>query len=220
MLSRVTCNLIKTFVKEGDLHDVGSIIIAMQEEDNVADTLGYRNCFKLLRNLAAHEPSVLYQGLCSAGKCKILYFNKEDGGQIAVDICVLTAYMFTMYLRTEQFEYIMFIVALTKLLFKSKLLCKCDKPLAFTRSNSVLKYYMTYRNYMVENYDMLTMFDDEDARILDLYGTNKTVFWKIAIPDFSKVWRVFMSGLVDLREPDNINAYIELFDVREGLMSR
>lgn len=107
-----TIDLIKRFAVSEDISYIPAIIVGMQEEDNVSETVSFKNCFRKLRNIAAHEPATITSQLLTGDNVmnvKIVFVceSVSNGAneKVILDITQFTAWMFEMYLKTRNLYY-------------------------------------------------------------------------------------------------------------------
>ena len=225
-MTEQTRKLISKFSITFDVSLVPSIILNMQEEDNVSNTIQFKNCFKQLRNLAAHEPHTITTQLLSKnnkGNTKIVLTSSKLGDvcKLIIDINQFTAWMFDMYVITDEVSYLRFWKTLCRIIYPFL----NHKPESFNdyfefnldRHGNSANLYLAYANYLMEKKNVPKVFSVEDTYVADMYGTNRKLFWRITIPDFMSVTGLFISGDVDVYVRSNVETYLEIFREREGI---
>lgn len=217
-----TRKLVDKFSLTKDITLIPSIILSMQEEDNVSNTIQFKNCFKQLRNLAAHEPYTIITQLLSKGnkgntKISLISMKLGDAYKLVIDINQFTAWMFDMYMKSSEISYIKFWQALCQMLYPC-LNCKSGTfEFNTVKYNSLAELYLAYSEYLLKYKNILKVFSLNDTYVADMYGTNRKLFWRITIPDFTQVTGLFISGDVDAYNSANVATYLEIFKEREGV---
>lgn len=217
-----TKGLIVEFQKKPDVEVLLSIFIALHEEEGVSERISFKNCLRHLRNMAAHEPAMFVKGLMDGyniGSQKIV-FNGADGVCVVLDTVQLLVWMFDMYLKTEEKEYLIFIKAVYHMLY----------PRALERYMNMGRYdfwkegdevllapYVKWMKFMFEQCGMIRSFGVEDPYALKLMKENPKVFWKTAIPSLMELACFYMSGCVRLLNKANLRYFVQLYVAREGV---
>ncbi len=112
-MTKNTQNLILEFSKTRNVRLLPSIFIGIQEEDNVAEIISFKNCIKLIRNIAAHEPETLVNQIKDVNNtgCSKLVFKPAGSAadvqkRVVLDIVHFTAWLFDAKLKTGDIAYI------------------------------------------------------------------------------------------------------------------
>lgn len=221
-MTEQTRGLISSFAQEQDIIKVPEIILRLQEEDNVATVLRYKNCFKAIRNMAAHEPSTLCEQLASKenrGNQRIVLRTKDEK-VVVVDMLAFIVWMFDMYLQTEEAAYLAFVKAVMELLYPNAIKrFSLKQPFLFTKAanGGMLDTYVKWVEFLYEHYGIVKPISIYDPYITNLYRENFKVFWKVAVPDLMSMACFLFTDNVDLTDIRNVNYFIAIRDAREGL---
>lgn len=217
-----TRKLIAEFRKEQDTETLLSIFIALHEEEGVSERVGFKNCLRHLRNMAAHEPAMFVKGFSNkynAGSQKIV-FTGADGTCVVLDVVQLLVWMFDMYLKTEEKEYLIFIKAVYQMRYKKAL----ERFAGVTGydfwmegDEALLSPYVIWMQSMYTQCGMVRSFGVEDPYAAKLLKENPKVFWKTAIPSMMELACFYMSGGVRLLNKANLKYFIQLYVAREGV---
>ena len=221
-MTEQTRKLITKFSLTFDITLVPSIILSLQEEDNVSGTIQFKNCFKQLRNLAAHEPHTIITQLLSKnnkGNTKIVLTSTKLGDvcKLIIDINQFTAWMFDMYVISDEVSYLKFWRTLCLMIYPFINTKSGTFEFNLDRHGNSANLYLAYSNYLMEKKNVPKVFSVEDSYVADMYGSNRKLFWRITIPDFMQVTSLFISGDVDVYVRSNVLTYLEIFKEREGL---
>lgn len=224
-----TGSLITSFVEARSSHLIPSIIIGMQEEDDVSNRIQFKNCFKQLRNIAAHEPSTLTTQLMNESNkgCQTIVFKTTytnlDKNTLTVDMVQFTAWMLDMYMITRDRNYLMFIKTLIRILYPAAFKKYQEKvqpvfsaePLGKSKVDSwCLSQYLLWQKYMNIHYGDIRPISTIDPFIVNMFQDNKRVFWKMAVPNMMDlVLFIFGSNVNDVKS--NITLYLEIFKARD-----
>ena len=224
-----TVKLINEFVRTRAIHLLPSIIIGMQEEDNVSDTVSYKNCFRLLRNLAAHEPGTLttqIKGVYNAGNQKIVFVPEELRGDIVVDLAQFTLWMMDMYKKTGEAAYIKFAMTLMQILMPYSIgimretNCTLDigsKPSSMSDAEWATREFLKLQNIWYESYGLPKTVNVKDDYFSELLRSNPKLFWKIAVPNMMWLLLFLFYNTPAKQYKNCVDLSIEIFRVREGL---
>lgn len=225
-MTQETKQLISRFTCDMDLDLLPSIITGMQEEDNVSGTTKYKNCFKGLRNIAAHEPSVIisqWKSKYNEGCSRIVFecSNTEGfkGNRLCVEMVQLTAWMFDMYLISKNKSYIDFWHTLMNILYPSIHEIQVQKRFKFDSTvykSGLIELFLKFQDYMYDTFGKIRTLNVREAFIAKLYEDNQVLFWKIVIPDMFSLVELFIMGVVDLNEESSYRTFLEFIDAREG----
>ena len=218
-MTQETLSIIKNFMMTQDIADIPTCILRMQEEDNVGNVIEFKNCMRQLRNIAAHEPSTITSQLLVGDNTNNvkLVFKPESGNIVALDTVQFTAWMFSMYLRTENMGYLWFWKGFMKVVYP-KIASGHEVRFKFgaiTDKVSLLKQYLAWKNYRFEEYGDIKNINIYDPYITQLIKDNPKVFWRVALVDMFSLVRDFLTGKIDYTSRANIQAFLALFVERE-----
>ena len=215
-----TEDLIKAFSLNKDITLLPSIIIGMQEEDNVCKVLHFKNCFRQLRNLAAHEPYVITSQIMAGtnvNNTRLVFDSKDNTEVLTVNMEAFTAWMFDMYTITGNIAYLVFWRTLMKILYPS--ICSENTAGVTFKFGSdttrLLSEFAALQDYMVANFGELWVINPKDAYIQKHLKENIKIFWRMAIPNFFTIIKLYLNGCIDVRHKDNINMFLALYSARE-----
>lgn len=226
-MTKQTFNVISSFVKSQDIKLIPSILIGMQEEDDISNLIDFRNCFKILRNLAAHEPDTLTSQLLTGnnqGNSK-LTFNTDSGlleHRVVVDMVQFTIWMFDAYRKTKNDAYLRFWKAFIKLLYpeiNNRLNRGVQKFLLDPEAykSGLLGMFLAYQKYCYFTLGKIKTIAPEDPYVCQLYQNNIRVFWRVAVPDMMDIVLLFAEDFIDINDEANISGFIALYKEREGV---
>lgn len=217
-----TIDLIKRFAVSEDISYIPAIIVGMQEEDNVGETVSFKNCFRKLRNIAAHEPATITSQLLTGDNVmnvKIVFVceSVSNGAneKVILDITQFTAWMFEMYLKTRNLYYLMFWWHLMYVLYPYTKNKKVVSSFNFKMQNSLIHMYQDWSNYRRDNGLEVKYVNLIDPFITKNLAENGKLFWRLSIPSMFPLLEAFITGEVSVKNEDNIRAYIALFKARE-----
>ena len=207
-MTETTRNLIDDFQMRQDLRLLPSIIIGMQEEDKVSEIIEFGNCFKKLRNIAAHEPDNLIsqvQLFIDTGCQKLLLVTK-DNIIITVDMVQFTAWMMNMYQLVNEFYYIIFLISFIKLLYPKaiKRMENSDSISQFIFHQIPLRGYLCWIKYMYYELGITYPIASADPYIIKIYKEDQKLFWRIAIPDMMQLVIFLVSNRVSLEDRKSV----------------
>lgn len=222
-----TRDLIKDFADTKDIALLPSIIIGMQEEDDVANTVQFKNCFRHLRNVAAHEPSIIVSQIkagTNIGCQKIMLLPPEGSSfqGVGLDFVQLSACLLDMYRITKESAYVIFLQALIDTLYRvaSFKYCKADCSFTFKRVGStdawLLNNYIKYCDFMYEKFNEIKPISVSDPFVAGVYKGNKKVFWKLAIPNMMNFLLFICSSCVDIYKMDTVEFFTEVYKYRDN----
>lgn len=222
-MKEYTLDLIKAFAKSEDIKSIPAIIVGMQEEDNVSDVISFKNCFRQLRNLAAHEPATIVSQLITNDNLmntKIVFVGEVDGeGQekkVTMDTIQFTAWMFEMYVKTRNLGYLSFWKHFMNIIYPY---CKENQVSAGYEFNvetlGLLRAYGSWRDYRLEKHNEVKPINLLDPYITKNYSENPKLFWRLALPNMYVFIESFLTGELDIKSDKNINAYLTFFKARE-----
>jgi hypothetical protein len=219
-----TKRIIDQYRVSRDIHLLPSIVIGLQEEDGVANVVQFKNCFRQIRNLAAHEPDTLVTQLLNTdnrGSAKIVFIPKQDetNNRVVLDTIQFTAWMFDMFLRTREFEYIIFWETTLEILYtkqKSGELVKSALNME-NHNNDMLKWYLNWQTLMWEKKGVPRIIATKDPYVINMYQTNVRVFWRMALPNLMELVLMMLRGEISTRDIKNIEGFIRIFKEKEGV---
>lgn len=223
-----TSSLILTFIKTHDCKLLPSIFIGIQEDDNFSNIVRFKNCFRLVRNLSAHEPNTITSQI-NAGdnyyNSKITFIPEsgEMEKRVVVDIIQFTVWMFDAYLLTNNIAYISFWLHFMQ--FKYPHLIEArkkqkDEQFIFDSNaypGGLMGMFLEYQRYSSKYLNRYKTVSPEDPYTLSMYTTNTRVFWRIAFPHLMEVINLFADDHINVRDKRNIMGLIELYREREGV---
>lgn len=215
-----TEELIKSFSKSLDVNALPGIIVALQEEDNVSNVIDFKNCFRQLRNIAAHEPATIVSQIAVADNVNNtkLVFYAENDNVVVMDTIQFTAWMFNMYILTKNIAYLAFWKAFMKLVYPAIPVAEAvvQDTLQFSDASSeMLDNYDKWQTFMFDRYKVMQTINTRDPYITTMFRENRKVFWRMAIPDMFMLVRCYVDGSVSLRRTENIVAFLALYKARE-----
>lgn len=219
-----TQQLIIKFAKTLDVSVIPSIIIGMQEEDDLSATIKYKNCIRALRNIAAHEPNVIVSQITAPvnmGSCKIVFVPKSESmdDRVSVDFAQFTAWMFDVADSTDNMYYIVFWEAMARVLYKGIYGTKVAERMSFnigTDKDALIRKVSEVQSFLWSKRGKLKCFQSDDPYMNKLYLTNTCIFWRVVVPNLMDIVSLFIDGTFDDRNKGNRLAYIKLFEEREG----
>lgn len=221
-MTETTKSLIKDFQAYGDLRLLPGILIGMQEEDKVSEVIEFSNCFKKLRNIAAHEPDTLISQIqfFSNTGCQKLVIATRDHMVVTVDMVQFTAWMLNMYQLKEEFFYIIFLDTFMKLIYTRAIerMQDVEGNKSFVFNQTPLKDYLNWTSYMYKEFGFIYPIADTDPYILKIYREDQKLFWRIAYPDMMLLVIFFMSNRVSFSNKSNIDYFLWIFKKKEGLI--
>lgn len=217
-----TIDLIKKFAESEDINYIPAIIVGMQEEDNVGETVSFKNCFRKLRNIAAHEPATITSQLLTGDNLmnvKIVFVcesvNNEVGERVVLDVTQFTAWMFEMYLITRDFYYLMFWLHFMYIMFPYIRKKRGTTTYNFKMQDSLIRTFQGWCNYRRDNDREVKYVNVMDPFTVRNVTENPKLFWRLSIPSMFPILEAFLTGEVSIREEDNLRAYIALLKARE-----
>lgn len=222
-----TRSLITNFADSHDITLLPSIIIGMQEEDDVANTVQFKNCFRHLRNVAAHEPNIIVSQIKSGTNvgCQKIMLLPPEGSNfqgVGLDFVQLSACLLDMYRVTRDTAYVTFMKALVDTLYQVASLryCKQEYKFIFQRIGMgdawLLNNYIKYCNFMYENFNEIKPISISDPFVAGVYKGNKKVFWKLAIPNMMNFLLFICSDCVDTYKMDTVEFFTEVYKYRDN----
>ena len=219
-MTQQTEDLIKKFCETRDLMLVPSIIIGMQEEDNVGNVIHFKNCFRQLRNIAAHEPATITSQIntgLNVNNTKLVFTSKDTEILTVLSIEQFTAWMFDMYMITSNIAYIVFWKTLLKVLYPSiyKENYTEDKFQFDSDVSRILPEYGRLINYMYDKFGELWPINIGDPYIRKMIVENPKVFWRMAVPNMFIIIKLFLNNYIDVRSRTNVQMFLALFQARD-----
>jgi len=217
MTSR-TKELILDFHKTRNINLVPSIIIGLQEDDSVSTTVQFKNSFRLLRNLAAHEPETITEQLLldrNLNHAKAVFLLREsDDAKLTLDLAQLAAWLFDMRLKTGDAHYIVFCRTLIQVM------CPCIVRYSPNKlvlsSDDLVESHAEFEDYLktrLNRPSLSNMYDDYTAT---QFASNRRLFWRMTYPSMMEVISTILN-YVDLTDEKTIQFYVNLFKEREGV---
>lgn len=216
--------MICAFQKKPDVERIPGILIALNEEEGVSEKIQFKNCFRHLRNIAAHEPETLVQGFFSKYNigCQKIVFHVTGDSVVVLDMVQLTVWMFDMYLQTSEIEYILYVQGMFRLLYAPVL--GRYAPLgrySFVEEGDarLIAPYVDWLTWMYQKCGMVRTFGVDDPYVSKLLKENPKVFWRMAIPSLMDLASFYLAGCVDLEKKSDIQYFKNLYVAREGNQS-
>lgn len=220
-MTRGTACSIEKFVETRDIDSLPSIIIALQEEDNVSEATGKRNCFKLLRNMAAHHPAELIEQLKESEGCGAQRIvMKTEQKSIGFDILAVSLALMEMENITGDAQYSMLVQALLGI-FYGKIFEKyanVTNPFIFVKQGStvpLIANFLAWQEYMYEKFGRVKTISAKDEYQCSMYLGNPKVFWKVAIPDMGELLIFIFSKATEGDQGEGKKFILNLYDVRD-----
>ena len=166
--------------------DILQIIIALQEEDDVWNKVGFKNGFKLFRNLCAHTPSDVISKLNSirgTGVDKVFY-PKGDREIVSISTMDILVCLLKMYILSKDEHYKIFAYKFMCLIYGENYSCIVyDFPVIQKRA--VLSIFFVLQESSWKRYSYPKTVVMEDTWMVEVCRTNEKLFWRIAIPSFT-----------------------------------
>ena len=213
-----TKELIKDFAQKRRFDDVPSIIISLQEEDSVYEKLEFPNCFKRLRNMCAHEPANFVSQLSVATNrnCATVAFSSVVVGNFTMQMYQFTAWMFYMYAKTDQAEYIVFWDVLCQMLCPACVESKSKKiKLDFASAKDVQLWVQQFEKQLLEVNGKIRYFNSCDDYFNKIYREDRKLFLRMLIPNMMDIVTMLITKQIDPYNEDNIRGYLRLFMERD-----
>lgn len=222
-----TKKLIEKFFDNPTFDDIPSIIIGLQEEDRVCESLETPNCFKWLRNICAHAPATVVTQLQDASnhncatvafkynKCST--FDPESKQGFTMQLYQFTAWMFYMYKLTKQAEYIMFWLKFCSLICPTLVYSSKNESikLDIQKYDDYRKWFNNFESQLVKLNKKIRYYNKNDYYLNKIYASDKRLFLKMVIPDMMMIVSLFIDGTISPFDEDNIDGYLKLFRERE-----
>lgn len=221
-MTDVTKGLIVKFMEDKDVSRVPGIILGMQEEDNVADVLPYKNCFRYLRNICAHEPAVIVNQVlseCNRNSAKLVFHPADDSeeNRLVLDLRQFSAWMIKMYFLTGTFGYLCFWLALMKAVCPSLRAVRDIPTLDFSigADEDTRSLFFRYQAYMHQYFGKVRKVHPEDVYITKLYAINRQAYLRMTFTDLMDVVELFVTGAVVPTDEGNLRGFLRLFEERD-----
>lgn len=220
-MTEATKSRIREFSKSKKLTDIPYILLSMQEEDRVSEVIRYKNCFRTLRNIAAHEPGVIVEQIVSKeneGNQKIIFVTMDEN-KVVCDMLQFAVWMMDMFILTDNIEYLRFLKVLYQILYTKsiqKFFGTEEFRFKIIKETGLITSYVNWVDYMYDHFGIIKPIAIRDPYITKLYDSNKKVFWKVAVPDMMNLACFYMSGHVNLLDKINLKYFCMLYTVREG----
>lgn len=214
-----TINLINSFSKTLRIDDVLHIIIAMQEEDDVAGVLPFPHMFKRLRNLCAHDPANFAEQLKKQvnKNCAVISFKSDIADSFTIQLHQFTAWMFYMYQETCIPEYILFWHSFYRLMCPAIGNIKYEKSMmfGFDKKKETKEWLIEFESKALELFGRVRNYNKEDEYYNRIYHENRQLFLRLAVPSLTEISNMFVTGQIDCCNADNIAGYLRLYKERE-----
>lgn len=204
------------------------IFIGIQEEDNVAEIISFKNCLKLVRNIAAHEPAVLVNQIVSPdniGSSKIvlqpLSSSEDVQKRVVLDMVHFTAWLFDAKLILDNVAYLVLWKHLIDFMYPD--MCRQLKPskqfLLYEEAHDgkAVRMFVNLQEYMWEEFKEVKTIGVNDPYTIRMLMENPKMFWRLAIPNMMEIVKLFASDSIALTNDNNLNGYIKLLKSREGI---
>lgn len=216
-----TKTLIQRFRVCPNADDIPQIIIGMQEEDLVFESLEYPNCFKKMRNMCAHEPAEFASQLEDEGNknCTTIAFSSNISGNYTLQIYQFTAWMFFMYKKTTLREYIDF--------WRSFCLFMCPaigevEPkqkvrLSLREDTDIRRWAVWIEDIICSEYNTLRTYNYNDEYYNKIYNEDVKLYLRMVFANMQGVVVMLVTGQIDAFDMDNVEGYLRLYIRREGL---
>ena len=219
-MTKHTEELIKKFTRSLDINTIPSIIVAMQEEDDLSNIISFKNCFRQLRNIAAHEPVTIVSQLCTGDNINNvrLVFTTETNATVCLDVIQLTGWLFEMSIIKQNIAYLVFWKSLMKVLYPTIPYVTGDAAgsLVFKEpERDLMKCYRIWLQFMSQNYYFVKPLNTSDPYICTLLEKNVKLFWRMAVPNMFDFLKCYINGAIDLRNMENIKTFVTLLKVRD-----
>lgn len=224
-MTQETRQLVLDYCKAPAISKLPQIIIATQADDDVANTVDFWNSYRLLRNLAAHEPDTIVSQINSVDNngCVTRVFKSKSidaGKSVVFTIDNFTACMFNMYLVTHEVAYLAMWKTTIHLLYSDSIKRRDVKREKFHFSEAyhgtMIRLLISFNEYLWRTYRKPKAINMEDNYVTCIYDSNKKLFWKLAIPEIMDVIFMFADDTIDIRDEKNIRTFIKLYKEREG----
>lgn len=229
-MTRQTMDWVLRYAKTSDVAFIPAVIQGMQEDDHFSNIIQFKNSFRLLRNLAAHEPETITKQIKSGdniGNSKIVFIpiNNDVKNWVVVDMVQFTAWMLDAYLVTDNIAYLTFWHTLMLDLYpvyKARLNANKVNKRVFEfkpnkYSNGLMGLFLNYQEFMFKVFGKPKTIAPQDPYALQIYESNTRVFWRMAYPDMMDVVALLVDGTIEVSDKDNIRGFLTLFKEREGV---
>ena len=220
MTSR-TKELILDFHKTRNVNLVPSIIIGLQEDDSVSTTVQFKNSFRLLRNVAAHEPETITEQLLmkrNLNHSRAVFLLREGGGaKLTLDLTQLAAWLFDMRLKTGDAHYIVFCKTLIQVMCPCIIVGLSTNKLILS-SDDLVESHIEFEKYSLAYLRRPSFLNMDDDYTATQFASNRKLFWRIAYPSMMEVISIVLN-YTDLTDSKTIKFYVNLFKEREGVCS-
>lgn len=204
-MTEQTRSVLSKFNTSLDISLLPSIFIALQEEDDVMNKVGFKSVFKIIRNLAAHEPSNLVQQLQKARKSGDTKLNiiseTAKNGFYCIDVINITMCFLKMFKLTGDTVYL----ALAKNWFKTFLgyneSANSYVVSAIHEDHDCLKNFLLLQQASWNTKKRIKTVFEGDQWMCGLIKENNSLFWKIAVPNIADLIQDFFAEYESNRIP-------------------
>ncbi len=182
-----TIDLIFKFSLHREPELLPGIIIGMQEEDGVSTIAPFGGCFRVLRNICAHEPATLVNYVRNSSNLNYTTHTIKT----SMEDCYLRMYqflttMFYMYVRTKNVSYILFAREFTHLLLPARFVA--DR--VFVMPNTIAcspgdehRVFLSLQQEACVRVGRPMEYNVLDSQQESIRRANRRLFWKLVIPD-------------------------------------
>lgn len=216
-----TKSLIHKFLEFMDVNDVPPIIIGMQEEDSVYETLKFPNCFKRMRNMCAHEPAEFVAQLAAEKNknCATIALSSSLNGTYTLQLYQFTAWMFYMYRKTNTREYLYFWQAFCVYMCP---VLRHVKPttelrLGLTEGMDIRMWIVDFEKRLCSEVGILRAYNAEDEYYNKIYKEDTKLYLRMVLANMQNIVVMLITGQIDGYDTENIDGYLRLYTKREGL---
>lgn len=221
-MTESTLEVIEKFANSGDFALLPSIIIGMQSEDNVSESIGVSNCFKILRNAAAHEPNTIikaFNSVYNTGARKIVFIPSDTDNAwdvISFDIVDFIYWMHCMFEATKNVAYIRFIRALCYRLYP-KYMSRFSSDKEFLCEDfgdtPSLRDYLRLQDSIFSEFGIPKQINMSDTYITSKFNEIPQLFWRVAVAYQSAEFALLMCSNYFTATRNNLHFVKVLYDV-------
>lgn len=218
MTDRTKALIVKFFTRL-DVNDIPQIIIGLQEEDSVYETLEFPNCFKKLRNMCAHEPANFVQQLEreSNKNCLTIAFESESAGKFTLQLYQFTAWMFFMYRKTGSKAYLHFWRAFcvyTCPVLKS-VAPEWEITLGRPEKMGLREWVVWFEDMLCAKSKRIRSYNIEDEYYNKIYNEDTKLYMRMIFTNMQDIVCMLIVGQIDFEDVENIDSYLWLYKKRE-----
>lgn len=223
-MNKETKDAIREFAESLRISKFSTAILYMQEEACISDKCSFKNCFKALRNISAHEPGTFAREFSKERNRGVqrITISTDAGYMVLLDVVQLAAWLIDMALREREYAYIEFLYSTYKMLYPEQIVeSTLEKPIVCSvdfMKDCVGEYYKL-SNILYEQLGILKPIAEDDPYAVNLLKENPKIFWKLAVPDMLRFTCVFLSNF-NLHSICNLEWFKFLYVAREGVATR